>query len=102
MEELHTMSGQALYFKLASSLLIDSQGKLQPLKLLNDRVTDRAMRTRIREFQKLGLVEVVDNESDARVKGVVSTDMFLKHLDRHLKLFKQLCDKRYLMVKKSE
>jgi len=100
MEELHTVSGQALYFKIASSLLTDSKGKLQPLKLLNGRITDRAMRTRIREFQELGLVDVVDSEIDARTKGVVSTDLFLKHLDDHLKLFKQLCDERYLMVEK--
>lgn len=61
----------------------------------------RATRTRIREFQELGLVEVVDSEDDARTKRVVPTDKFVARLNHHLHLLKQLCDARYLMVVKS-
>ena len=98
--ELQTISGRALYFKIAGTLIVNVAGKPQPLKLFNGRITDRATRTRIREFQEMGLVEVVDNEDDYRTKRVVPTDKFIKRLNHHLRLFKQLFDARYLMVNK--
>ncbi len=99
--ELQTISGRDLYFKIAGTLLTDAAGKPQPLKLLNGRITDRATRTRIREFQELGLIEVVDNEDDYRTKRVVPTDKFVARLNHHLRLLKQLCDTHYLMVIKT-
>ena len=99
--ELQTISGRDLYFKIAGTLLTDASGKPQPLKLLNGRITDRATRTRIREFQELGLVEVIDNEDDARTKRVVPTDKFVDRLNHHLRLLKKLCEARYLMVAKT-
>lgn len=99
--ELQTVSGRDLYFKIAATLLADSAGKKQPLKLLRGRITDRATRNRIREFQELGLVDVVDNEDDARTKRLVPTDKFIKHLNHHMHLFKLLCNYKYLMVEKT-
>ena len=99
--ELQTISGRDLYFMIAATLLTDADGKPQSLKLLNGRMTDRATRNRITEFQELGLVEVIDNEEDARTKRVVPTEKFLRRLNHHLHLFKQLCEVRYLMVAKT-
>ncbi len=98
--ELQTISGRDLYFLIAATLLTDADGKLQSLKLLNGRMTDRATRNRIREFQELGLIDVVDNEDDARTKRVVPTEKFIRRLNHHLHMFKQLCGVRYLMVDK--
>ncbi len=100
--ELQTISGRDLYFMIAATLLTDADGKPQSLKLLNGRMTDRATRNRIREFQALGLVEVIDNEDDARTKRIVPTDKFITRLNHHLRLFKQLCDTRYLMMSKTQ
>ena len=99
--ELITVSGRELYFRIATTLLDDSTDKKQPLKLLSGRITDRATRNRINEFQELGLVDVVDSEDDARTKRVVPTEKFIRRLNHHLHLFKQLCDVRYLMVVKN-
>lgn len=96
--ELQTVSGRDLYFRIAATLLNDSVGKKQPLKLLSGRITDRATRNRIREFQELGLIEVVQSDLDARTRRVVPTDKFVTRLNHHLWLLKQLCDARYLMV----
>ncbi len=98
--EMLTVSGRDLYFKIAATLLEDSAAKNRPLKFLNGRTTDRATRNRIREFQKLGLVEVVDCQEDARTKRVVPTDKFITRLNLHLRLFKHLCHTRFLMVDK--
>jgi hypothetical protein len=98
--ELQTVSGRDLYFRIAATLLNDSMGKKQPLKLFSGRITDRATRTRIREFQELGLVEVMDNQDDVRTKRVVPTQKFIIRLNHHLSLLKQLCETRYLMIDK--
>jgi hypothetical protein len=99
--EFQTVSGRDLYFKIAATLLDGSTDKKQPLKLLSGRITDRATRNRIREFQELGFVEVVQSDLDTRSKRVVPTDKFVTRLNLHLYLFKQLCDLRYLMVEKT-
>lgn len=74
---MQTISGRDLYFLIAATLLTDADGKPQSLKLLSGRITDRATRNRMREFQELGLVEVIDNEDDARTKRVVATEKFI-------------------------
>lgn len=99
--ELQTISGRDLYFRIAASMLENAAGKKQPLKLLSGRITDRATRSRIREFEALGLVEVVDNQDDARTRRLIPSSDFIGRLNQHLHMFKQLCDKWYLMVGRS-
>jgi len=101
LRELQTVSGRDLYFRIAATLLGDAAGKKQPLKLLGGRITDRATRNRIREFEALGLINVVDNEDDARTRRVIASDELIKRVNHHTQLFKQLCDKQYLMLDKS-
>lgn len=98
--ELQTVSGRDLYYKVAASMLVDDSDKTQPLKLLSGRVTDRATRIRIREFQALGLVTVVERESDARTRRIVPTALFVSRLCQHMSVFKRVCDERYLMIAK--
>lgn len=98
--ELQTISGRDLYFRIAASMLEDATGKKQPLKLLSGRITDRATRSRIREFEALGLVEVVGNEEDARTRRVIPTGEFIRRLNQHLHMFKRFFDKWYLMVER--
>jgi hypothetical protein len=99
--ELQTISGRDLYFRIAASMLEDAIGKKQPLKLLSGRITDRATRSRIREFEALGLVEVVENEDDARTRRVIPTGEFIRRLNQHLHMLKRFSDARHLMVVKS-
>jgi hypothetical protein len=96
--ELQTVSGRDLYYKVAASMLVNDSDKTQPLKLLSGRVTDRATRIRIREFQALGLVTVVESENDARTRRVVPTALFASRLNEHVSWFKRLCNQRFLML----
>lgn len=98
--ELQTVSGRDLYFRIAATLLDDPTDKKQPLTLRSVRMTDRATSNRIREFQVLGLVEVMQSDLDTRSRRVVPTDKFVTRLNHRLHLFKQLCDVRYFMVDK--
>jgi hypothetical protein len=98
--ELQTISGRQLYFGIASNLLTSSEIKTQSMKLLDGRVTDRAIRTRMREFQKMELVEVSGNLLDARNRQALPTEKLIAKINQHTKLLKQLCEIRYLMIAK--
>ena len=98
--ELQTVSGRGLYFRIVSTLLNDTTNKKQPLKLLSGRITDRATRNRIREFQALGLVKVLGGDQDARTKRVMPTEKFIERLNSHSQMFRWFCNKHYLMLDK--
>ena len=71
-EEMATISGRDLYFRLAVGLLEDDEMP-QNLKLLQGPLTERATRQRIKEFQADGLLDVIQSQSsDLRTKRAVS------------------------------
>jgi len=98
--ELKTLSGQELYFRIAESYL-KNPGKDQHLKQLAGAHTERATRLRLREFEKEGLIQVMKNTVDLRTKRVIPTAKFLRILNAHLTLFKQMCDQQYVMIDKN-
>jgi hypothetical protein len=98
--ELQTVSGRDLYFKVAASLLSDCAEK-QNLKVLSGRITDRATRSRMREFEALGLISVVENNDDARTRRAVPTQELIARLNQHIDLFHQLCSSKFLMIDKT-
>ena len=100
-QELQTLTGRELYFRIAEVCLNDSQLP-QQLKLFHGRSTERAIRQRMREFEELGLIEVSNNMSDQRTKCIVPTEKFLQHLNQHLDLLRIFCDRRFLMVEKNQ
>ena len=101
LNEFQTASGRELYFGIAANLLGNSGGKPRPLKFLHSRMTERTARIRIREFERLGLIEVTQSEHSARSKQVIPTAKFLLRLNQHLKSFKQICAKRHLMFERA-
>lgn len=100
-QELQTLTGRELYFRIAEVCLNDSQLP-QQLKLFHGRSTERAIPQRMREFEKLGLIDVANNSSDQRMKCVVPTEKFLQHLNQHLDLLRLFCDRRFLMMEKKQ
>jgi hypothetical protein len=101
LQELQTLTGRELYFRIAEVCLNDSQLP-QQLKLFHGRSTERAIRQRMREFEELGLIDVSHNMSDQRTKCVVPTEKFLQHLNQHLDLLRFFCDRRFLMMEKNQ
>lgn len=100
-QELQTLTGRELYFRIAEVCLNDSQLP-QQLKLFQSRSTERAIRQRMREFEDMGLIDVSNNTSDQRTKRIVPTEKFLQHLNQHLYLLKFFCSRRFLMVEKNQ
>ena len=101
LQELQTLTGRELYFRIAEVCLNDSQLP-QQLKLFHGRSTERAIRQRMREFEELGLIDVSNNMSDQRTKCLVPTAKFLQHLNQHLDLLRFFCDRQFLMVEKNQ
>jgi hypothetical protein len=98
--ELQTVSGRDLYFRVAAGLLSDPAEK-QNLKLLSGRITDRATRSRMRDFEALGLIRVVENNDDARTRRAVPTSELIDRLNQHGDMFHQLCSNKFLMIDKT-
>ena len=96
-QELQTLTGRELYYRIAEVCLNDSQLP-QQIKLFHSGSTERAIRLRMREFEELGLIDVSNNTSDQRTKCVVPTEKFLQHLNQHLDRLRFFCDRRFLMV----
>jgi hypothetical protein len=99
-QELQTLTGRELYFRIAEVCLNDSQLP-QQLKLFHGRSTERAMRQRMRGFKELGLINVSKNMSDQRTKCIVPTEKFLQHLNQHIDLLRFFCNRRFLMMEKN-
>ena len=100
-QELQTLTGRELYYRIAEVCLNDSQLP-QQIKLFHSGSTERAIRLRMREFEELGLIDVSNNMSDQRTKCIVPTEKFLQHLNQHLDLLRIFCDRRFLMVEKNQ
>ncbi len=98
--ELHTISGRNLYFRVAASCLNDSW-QTQHLKSYLGVVSERSTRQRMREFEEMGLIHLVDNADDQRSKRAVPTAKFLKRLNQHLDLLKSMCNHQFLMLDKN-
>jgi hypothetical protein len=63
LQVLQIISGRNLYFRIASSYLNDTEMP-QRLKMLQGGVTERAIRQRMREFEKMGLIYIFDSHTD--------------------------------------
>jgi len=99
--EIRTESSRELFFQLAESLLISPQApKYQTLKFLAGRLTERAMRQRVREFEALGLVNVLPGSLDSRSKQLAPTKEFISKLNMHLKLKREVCERHMYLIDK--
>jgi hypothetical protein len=99
--EMQTITGRELYFRVAEGVLKDPHSP-QLLKLLHVRSTERAIRQRLRRFEEIGLIDVLNNTSDKRTKRIMPTGIFLMSLNQHLDQFKKLSSSRFLMVNKNQ
>ena len=92
---IKTTSGRDLYFALASFSLLQDQDYSNALKTLTLGLTDRAMRGRIREFEKLGLIITDSNETDARSRVLKPTPKLLALFDLHNAVMSRIFRQRF-------
>ena len=92
---IKTTSGRDLYFALASFSLLQDQQSSDALKTLALGLSDRAMRGRIREFEKLGLIITDSNETDARSRVLKPTPKLLAIFDLHNTVMSRIFRQRF-------
>ena len=97
-----TMSGQFLYFKLVQQTLSGSDVQ-QSLKDIHfdTQLSERAIRLKVREFEELGLIHSVPNQSDKRARQLIPTDQMLDLIEQHANAFKQVFAEKLLVIEKN-
>ena len=100
MDMLQTMTGRTLYFQLVEELLTKKEYGIHSLKAFTGHMTERAMRGRIREFEKMGLISVEQNETDARTRTLVPTEKFVAQFELHAAHIQHLLQSNYILIPK--
>ena len=88
---IKTTSGRDLYFSLAGFSLLQDQQSSDALKTMALGLT----RGRIREFEKLGLIITVSNETDARSRVLKPTPKLLAIFDLHNTVMSRIFRQRF-------
>jgi hypothetical protein len=97
--DFQTVSSRELFYLIAESLLDKGQTlKYQTLKFLNGRLTERAMRQRVREFEVLGLITTSSNPADIRSKKLMASNKFIALLNKNVTLQRQICEQHMHLI----
>ena len=99
---LSTLTGRHLYYRLAEETFHPEEALTKALKDLfgGAHFTEKALRTRMREMERDGLLETVTRQSDARSKQLVPTPKFHDLLQAHAEQVKRTFDKHFLLIEK--
>lgn len=100
---LNSIIGRHVYFSIATELLSKSEeGGARPLKqvLNHPGYTDRAIRLKLREMERLGLITSVHSTSDKRVRSLVPTPKLVELIESHARCYQNLLDKKFIVLEK--
>jgi len=99
---LSTLTGRHLYYRVANETFHPEEALTKALKDLfgGAHFTEKALRSRMREMERDGLLETIIRKSDARSKQLVPTEKFHALLQTHAEQVKRSFDKHYLLVVK--
>jgi hypothetical protein len=100
---INSVIGRHVYLSLASELLSksDDSGPRSLKQVLNHPGhTDRAIRIKLLEMERMGLVTRAYSEGDKRVRPVVPTAAFAELLEKHAKFYRSLLEKDFILLEK--
>jgi DNA-binding MarR family transcriptional regulator len=100
---LRTVVGQHVYFSIVTQMLETSNDKgARSIKqvLNHPGYTDRAIRLKLRELERMGLIESVSGDIDKRVRNVIPTPEFEQFVKSHAKAYRSLLEREFLLLKK--
>lgn len=101
---LGTMSGRFLYFKMMEQAM--GAGQASSAHLLKNihcdaQLSERAIRLKLREFERLGYVESTTGMQDKRARQLKPTAKMLAMMEEHIQAFEQIMGKELLLIEKS-
>lgn len=98
-----TLVGRHVYFCIAKEVLLSGGFQTgQPLKqiLFHPELTDRAIRSKLREFELEGYLEMVPGAADKRYRQLVPTQALIDAIHNHADAMRQAIEKKvYCIVK---
>lgn len=99
---LGTMTGRHLYFKIAQRSIGERALLSRSLKDLYSgaKLSEKALRTRMRELEKLGVIQSVACQEDGRAKFLMPTEKFYEAIYLHAQEAKRIFQKNFLMIDK--
>ena len=97
-----TLTGRHLYFRIAQRAVGDRALLSRALKDLmgGSGLTEKALRTRMREMEKNGYVVSVNGTDDARSKYLMPSEKFYEAIYLHADQVRQIFEKDFLMIEK--
>jgi DNA-binding MarR family transcriptional regulator len=100
---LKTVVGRHVYFSIANQMLEKNNDQTdRSLKqvLTHPGYTDRAIRMKLREMERMGLIESMSSDIDKRVRYVLPTPKFEQLVETHAKVYRSLLEKEYILLEK--
>lgn len=99
---LNTMTGRHLYFRIAQRAVGERALLSKALKELysGSNLSDKALRTRVRELEMQGVITSVHNEGDARAKYLMPTEKFYEAIYLHAQEARRIFGRDFLMIEK--
>ena len=99
---LSTLTGRHLYYRMAEETFHPEEALTKALKDLfgGAHFTEKALRSRMREMERDGLIENIVRQSDARSKQLIPTSKFHQLLEAHAEQVKRTFDKHFLLIEK--
>jgi len=100
---LNSVIGRHVYFCIATELLSQPQqeGPRSLKRIFNHpEYTDRAIRLKLREMEKAGLITTVNSDTDKRVRFLMPTPELTQIVAQHTKCLQRLLDKEFMILEK--
>lgn len=99
---LGSLTGRHLYYRIAQRAVGDRTLLSRALKdLMSGSVyTEKALRTRMREMERDGLIEAISGEEDARSKYLMPTEKMYELIYLHADQVRRVFEKNFLLIEK--
>jgi DNA-binding MarR family transcriptional regulator len=97
-----SLTGRHLYYRIAQRAVGDRALLSRALKdLMSGSVyTEKALRTRMREMERDGLIEAISGEDDARSKYLMPTEKMYELIYLHADQVRRVFEKNFLLIEK--
>ena len=100
---LNSLIGRHVYFSIASELVADSapSGVRSLKQVLNHPIyTDRAIRLKLREMERMGLIATNCEAGDKRVRNLLPSPELIELMQMHAKKTKKILENNFIILEK--
>ena len=103
MPPLGTVCGRFLYFKIAQQVMSQAPGSASLKDIHVDaQVSERALRLKLRDFEREGWIEAVSGSNDRRARQLVPTPKLMALITAHAQVLEQALGKSLLLIEKNQ